>query len=220
VESSHAVSLLRRKEPHRWPAMGVLGRAVAERIGRPMAEADVVEVYSCFPSAVQVQQRALGLDLSAVPTVTGGMTFAGGPFNNFVYQAMVEVVGRLRAEPGAVGVVTTVSGLLTKPGIGAWSTRPDGRPPLVGDLASECQAATGVVDVAERLDSYEGEGTVVTYTVTYDGMDPVRTVALCDTPEGIRCVAVNDRAELAAQAIRHELIGASVRVGQGTFSLS
>ena len=110
VESSHAVSLLRRKEPHRWPAMGVLGRAVAERIGRPVAEAEVVEVYSCFPSAVQVQQRALGLDQSVVPTVTGGMTFAGGPFNNFVYQAMVEVVGRLRAEPGALGVVTTVSG--------------------------------------------------------------------------------------------------------------
>ncbi len=220
VESSHAVSLLRRKEPHRWPAMGVLGRAVAERIGRPIAEADVVEVYSCFPSAVQVQQRALGLDQSVVPTVTGGMTFAGGPFNNFVYQVMVEVVGRLRAEPGALGVVTTVSGLLTKPGIGAWSTRPDGRLPLVGDLASECQAATAVVDVAETLDSYEGDGTVVTYTVTYDGMDPVRTVALCDTPEGIRCVAVNDRAELAVHATGHELIGESVRVGQGTFSLS
>jgi acetyl-CoA C-acetyltransferase len=154
-----------------------------------------------------------------VPTVTGGMTFAGGPFNNFVYQAMVEVVGRLRAEPGALGVVTTVSGLLTKPGIGAWSTRPDGRPPLVGDLASECQAATGVVDVAETLDSYEGDGTVVTYTVTYDGMDPVRTVVLCDTPDGIRCVAVNDHAELALHATGHELIGERVRVGQGTFSL-
>jgi acetyl-CoA C-acetyltransferase len=185
-----------------------------------VAEADVVEVYSCFPSAVQVQQRALGLDLSAVPTVTGGMTFAGGPFNNFVYQAMVEVIGRLRAQPGAVGVITTVSGLLTKPGIGAWSTRPDGRPPLVGDLASECEAATGVVEVAGTLESYEGDGTVVTYTVTYDGTDPVRTVVLCDTPEGIRCVAVNDHAELAVHAAGHELIGETVRVGRGTFSLS
>jgi acetyl-CoA C-acetyltransferase len=219
VESSHAVSLLRRKDPHTWPAMGALGRAVSDRIGRPVGEADIVEAYSCFPAAVQVQQRALGLDLTVAPTVTGGMTFAGGPFNNFVYQAMVEAVGRLRADPGTLGVVTTVSGLLTKPGIGAWSALPDGRPPLVADLASECEAATGVVAVAETLDGYEGHGTIVTYTVTYDGMDPVRTVVLCDTPAGIRSVAVRDDPAVAGHATTHELIGQRVRLGGGSFDL-
>ena len=150
VQSSHAVSLLRRTEPHAWPAMGVLGRAVAGRIGRPVPEAEVLEVYSCFPAAVRVQQRELGLPLDAAPTVTGGMAFAGGPFNNFVLQAMVEVVARMRADPGALGVVTSVSGLLTKPGIGAWSARPDGRPPLVADLAVESEAATGVPTSSRR----------------------------------------------------------------------
>ena len=81
-------------------------------------------LYSCFPAAVRVQQRMLGLDRSTTPTVTGGMAFAGGPFNNFVLQSMVPVIRRLRAEPGALAVVTTVSGLLTKPGIGVWSATP------------------------------------------------------------------------------------------------
>ena len=40
LESSHAVSLLRRREPYAWPAMGVLGRAAAARIGRPVAEGE------------------------------------------------------------------------------------------------------------------------------------------------------------------------------------
>jgi len=212
LESGHAVSLLRRRAPHTWPAMEVLGNATARRLGRPVADADSVELYSCFPAAVRVQQRALGLAPSSTPTVTGGMAFAGGPFNNFVLQSMAAVTAVLRAEPGALGVVTTVSGLLTKPGIGAWSAVPDGQPPLVGDLGEAAAAATGTIDVVETLGGYQGGATVATYTVTYEGMVPTRTVAVCDTDDGRRCVAVVDDPDLAAHAVTTELIGARVRL--------
>ena len=64
----------------------------------PLDEVDHVELYSCFPAAVRVQQRELGLPHDGIPTVTGGMAFAGGPFNNFTYQATAAVVERLRAD--------------------------------------------------------------------------------------------------------------------------
>ncbi len=112
VESSDAVSLLRRVAPHTWPAMNLLGARAAERIGRPVADVDFAELYSCFPAAVRVQQRALGFGPETTPTVTGGMAFAGGPFNNFVYQATAAMVEKLRASPSSLGMVTTVSGLL------------------------------------------------------------------------------------------------------------
>ena len=217
IESSQAVSLLARTEPHRWPAMGVLGAAAAGRIGRPVAEAEVVETYSCFPAAVRVQQRELGLPTDGTPTVTGGMAFAGGPFNNFVYQATAAVAGRLRAEPGTLGVVTTVSGLLTKPGLAVWSAEPDGRGPLLGDLAVEAAAVTGVRDVVGTLDGYAGDARVVTYTVTPEGLQPARTVALCDTADGRRCVAFSDDRDLAGRAEEVELIGVPVVVADGTF---
>ena len=70
-------------------------------------EIEVVELYSCFPSAVRVQQRALGLPLDGTPTVTGGMAFAGGPFNNFVLQSMAAVVPLLRDGPDRLGCVMT-----------------------------------------------------------------------------------------------------------------
>jgi len=219
LESSQAVSLLARAEPHRWPAMGVLGAAAAEWIGRPVAEAEVVETYSCFPAAVRVQQRELGLPVDGTPTVTGGMAFAGGPFNNFVYQATAAVAGRLRAAPGTLGVVTTVSGLLTKPGLAVWSTEPDPRGPRLGDLAAEAADATGVVAVVPTLDGYDGDATVVTYTVTPDGLEPARTVVLCDTADGRRCVAFSDDRALAARAEEVELVGAPVAVAGGTFHL-
>jgi acetyl-CoA C-acetyltransferase len=130
---------------------------------------------------------------------------------------MVPVIHRLRAEPGAVGAVTTVSGLLTKPGLGMWTTRPDGQPPLVGDLGPEAEATTGVVEVVGELDGYDGGATVATYTVTYEGLDPVRTVAVCDTDDGRRCVAISDDADTAAWAVSHEPIGTRVDVHGGSF---
>jgi acetyl-CoA C-acetyltransferase len=220
LESSHAVSLLARRHLHRWPAMDVLGRAAASRIGRPVAEVETTEVYSCFPAAVRVQQRELGLDRAVAPTVTGGMAFAGGPFNNFVLQSMAAVIPRVRSDPGSLGMVTTVSGLLTKPGLGVWSAIPDGRPPVVADLALEAASVTEVVDVVESLDGYRGAASVATYTVTFDGLDPVRTVALCDTVDGRRCIAISDDPGVAARAVDSELIGTAVEANGGSLDLT
>jgi len=218
LESSHAVSVLCRQRIHAWPAMEVLGGSAAARLGRRIDEVEVVELYSCFPAAVRVQQRSLGLPLDGTPTVTGGMAFAGGPFNNAVLQSVAAVVPRLRATPEALGAVTTVSGLLTKPGLGVWSARPDGRPPLLSDLAYEAASATGVVEAVEDLEGYDGPGTVATYTVTYAEDDPVRVVAVCDTDDGRRCVSIREDPELATQACEQELIGTRVRIGRGTFT--
>jgi acetyl-CoA C-acetyltransferase len=217
LESSHAVSVLCRRRIGAWPAMGVLGGTAAARVGRRMDEVEVVELYSCFPSAVRIQQRELGLPLDGTPTVTGGMAFAGGPFNNAVLQSVAAVVPRLRAEPGVLGTVTTVSGLLTKPGLGVWSARPDGRPPLLSDLSYEVASATGVVDAVATLDGYEGPGTVATYTVTYDGAVPDRVVAVCDTDDGRRCVAFSEDPVLAAAVCAEELVGSAVQIGAGSF---
>ncbi|HWE71135.1 MAG TPA: hypothetical protein VG205_12255 [Acidimicrobiales bacterium] len=228
IESSQAVSLLRRARPHAWPAMGVLGRAAAARIGRPIADAELIEVYSCFPAAVRVQQRELELDGSGTPTLTGGMAFAGGPFNNYVLQATAAMAGVLRNQPDWLGVVTTVSGLLTKPGLAVWSSTPDGQAPLLGDRVEEASRVTGSIEVVESLEEYAGPATVVTYTVTPDGAGGAgapgldggsRTVVVGDTDDGRRCVAVSQDPAVAADAVSGELIGRTVGVKGGTFTL-
>jgi acetyl-CoA C-acetyltransferase len=223
IDANHSVSLSRRRHLHRWPAMEVLGRAAAAQIGRPLAEAEVLEVYSCFPSAVRVQQRELGLPLEGTPTVTGGMAFAGGPFNNFVYQSTAAVVPLLRERPGALGVVTTVCGLLTKPGLAVWSAEPDGQPPLLDDLAEAAAAATPTLEV---LDQHHGPATVASYTVTYDGTDPVRVVVVADVGAGDsgggdrqRCVAETKDPAVVAEVMQDGLIGAQIQVKELAFKV-
>ncbi|MGP8058819.1 MAG: acetyl-CoA acetyltransferase [Acidimicrobiales bacterium] len=217
IDAEHSVSLSRRRLLHRWPAMAVLGKAAAARIGRPLAEAEFIEVYSCFPAAVRVQQRELGLALDGTPTLTGGMAFAGGPFNNFVYQSTAMVVAAVRSTPGSLGVVTTVCGLLTKPGLAVWSTEPDGRPPLLDDLGPLAARATPEVTVVA---SHDGPATVATYTVTYDPatMAPARLAVLADTASGERCLAVADDPVLAAAATVDEFCGTTVDVRGTSFS--
>jgi acetyl-CoA C-acetyltransferase len=211
LDSSLAVSLSRRRQMHAWPAMTVLGDAAAQRIGRPLDEVEHVDLYSCFPSAVRVQQRALGLPRDGTPTITGGMAFAGGPFNNYVLQSTAAMADRLRAAPGELGLVTTVSGLLTKPGLAVWSTAP-GDEPLVGDFADEARAATDTVEV---VDAHEGDATVASYTVTYADGAPSRLVMIADLEDGSRCIAVGDDPALAARGLEEELIGTRIGVRGG-----
>ena len=149
LHCSSAVTLTARRHLHAWPAMGVLGRAAAARLGRPLREIALAELYSCFPVAVRVQQRELDLDQGATPTLTGGMAFAGGPFNHYVLLSTVTMGRRLRAVPGELGLVTTVSGMLSKPGLAVWSATPPADGGLVADLAAEADAATETRPVVE-----------------------------------------------------------------------
>src|SRR5207244_683430 len=73
------------------PALRAAGRAALE--GAEVAIDDVahLDLYSCFPSAVQIAGLELGIDVfdgARVPTVTGGLTFAGGPGNGYVTHAI------------------------------------------------------------------------------------------------------------------------------------
>jgi acetyl-CoA C-acetyltransferase len=209
LESSFSLAVPRRRDLHRWPAMEVLGDAAAAHLGAPLSEIELTEVYSCFPAAVRVQQRALRLPVDQAPTITGGEPFAGGPWNNFVLQATVAMIDRLRAAPGARGMVTTVSGFLNKPGLAVYSSTPGRAPLLVADLAEEARAATPTVDLAE---DHHGQATIAACTVSYDRTGAPQVIVLADTPEGTRALAVSSDPTIAERAVTEELIGSPVRI--------
>src|SRR5262245_55339374 len=209
LESSFSLPLSKRRHLHRWPAMEVLGRAAEAHLGHALSAIDLVELYSCFPAAVRVQQRALRLPVDGVPTITGGETFAGGPWNNFVLQTTAAMVERLRLQRDAKGLVSTLSGLVNKPGLAVYSTRPEPLPLLLGDLADEAERATPRV---ELISGYRGAARVAAYTVTYGNMDPIKCTIIADTPAGTRCMASCDDVALARRATREELIGTTVGV--------
>jgi acetyl-CoA C-acetyltransferase len=219
---SEAVTLTARRDLHEWPAMAGLGRTAAAHLGRPLAEVEIAEVYSCFPAAVRVQQRALGLDPEGTPTVTGGMSFAGGPFNNYVLGATAAVAELLRAKPSESGLVTTVSGMLSKPGLAVWSASPPAidQGPLLADMAGSPAVATPTREAA-TVDTPGGQGLVASFTVTYGGVEgaqPIRTAIVADLPDGTRTAATCEDATIARAALSTGLIGQTVHIAGTTFT--
>ena len=152
------------------------------------------------------------------------MTFAGGPFNHFVLQSLGVLGRRLRDEPAELGLVTTVSGMLSKPGLAVWGAAPpEGRGgALLADLAAEAVAATEIVPVVDVPPAEPTAARVVSFTVTYGGeagLEPVRTAIVADLPDGVRTAATCEDADTARLAVAEGLIGRAVSVKDTTFSL-
>src|SRR5690606_39160887 len=104
-------------------------RATVERLaGRRCAEATHVDLYSCFPSAVQIQANELGLATNGVTeralSLTGGMRFSGGPWCGYAMHGFAATVAALRDDPGALGLVSANGGAITTLVVTLLSTDP------------------------------------------------------------------------------------------------
>ena len=205
LESSHSLALSSRRELHRWPAMQVLGEVAAAHLGGPVSELDHIDLYSCFPAAVRVQHRELGLDPTGTHTITGGMPFAGGPFNHSTLWSTAAMARRLR-EDGGRGLVTNVSGLLTKPGLAVWGNEPVSSP-LIADLGAAADERT---ETLPAIVGYVGTATAQAATVVANA-DGMEVIVIAATPAGERCVA-RGATSLVASALAGELIGATVEI--------
>lgn len=210
VDSNHMVPLTERRAMDRSLGFARAGeRALAHaRVG--VADVAHLELYSCFPAAVQVQMRELGISPDRPLSVTGGMAVAGGPLNNFVLQAVARMTDVLRAEPGSVGMVNAVSGLLTKQGVSLWSSEPPPNPFAWRDVGDTVAADVETVEVHE---AGRGDGRIASYSVVHDGPRP-RTVLVVDLDAGGRAVVSESDAELADRGEQEELCGRRVHLDE------
>jgi acetyl-CoA C-acetyltransferase len=148
-----------------------------------------VDLYSCFPSAVRLAARAVGLDEDRDLTVTGGMSFAGGPWNNYVTHALATMVHRLRDHPGDLGLVSANGGLASKQSFGVYCSHP----PAAGFRLAHAQEEVDAVPGREVRGDHEGPVTVEAYTVMHDRSGvPVQAIAATLTAAGERAWATSD----------------------------
>jgi acetyl-CoA C-acetyltransferase len=211
---SHDTYLIgERDELHRSPAIRIGGRRVLEMAGLGVDDLDYVDLYSCFPSAVQVAARELGLstgDPARPLTVTGGLTFAGGPWNNYVTHSIATMAEVLRAQPGTRGLISANGGYLTKHSFGVYGTTPPATPFRWEDVQGEVDRAPTRMAHVE----WEGVGEVEAWTVPFDrDGKPERAFVAVRTPDGGRALALIDDAEAAAVMVAEDIAGAKVRVG-------
>jgi len=190
---------------HHSPAINLAWNAVSAHAGITLDEITCFDIYSCFPSAVQVACNAIGLsplDPRGV-TVTGGLPCFGGPGNNYSLHAIAEMVTTLRGPGGGAGPahgLVTANGLyLTKHSLGLYSTEPPKQPWADIDNGALQQP----IDAAPRLAlaaAPEGPATIESYTVGFGREGPRQGIVIARNDAGERVVAntANDAATLNA----------------------
>jgi acetyl-CoA C-acetyltransferase len=205
-----------RQELHRAPGFAQAGQLAFELAGIGVDDCAHVDLYSCFPVAVRVQAAELGLSPERPLTITGGMTFGGGPLNNYVLQSTAAMMATLRDDPGSFGLVTAVSGMITKQGVSIWSTEPSAAGYRSADVTESVAAAMPVV---ETVIAGEDDAAVCTYTVLYSEAAPSRAVVVAARSGGGRSVVVSTDPQVLTSMVTEEWCGRTVRIhADATFS--
>ncbi len=202
---------------HTSPAISSAGSLALGLAGTDIDEVSHLDIYSCYPSAVEIAIDALGISPDRQLTVYGGLAFAGGPWNNPVGHAIAAMVGVLREDAGSTGLVTANGGNVDKHAFGIYSTRPPSSGFRYGnpqESLDQLPAVTPVVD-------HSGEATIEAWTVIHDrDSAPEQAHAAFRTPEGHRTWALNSDPEVMAEMVTDDMADRVVIIdGAGNFEL-
>ncbi len=195
------------------PAIRLAGQEALALAGVGVDGVAHLDLYSCFPSAVQIAAAELGVGVDEADrplTVTGGLGFAGGPGNNYASHAVCSMVEALRSDPGSYGLVTSLGWFMTKHALGVYSSAP----PLDGFRWTSVQGAVDALPRRQVATDYQGVGTVESYTVSYerDGT-PAAGIVACLLPDGRRAWGTVDDSGAVKEMTGSEQCGRSVRLG-------
>ncbi len=182
TEADDTAFVSTRMDLHRSPPIRIAGTRVLELARKTISEVDHVDIYSCFPSAVLIAASELDIPEDCTLSVTGGLTFGGGPLNSYVLHSIARMAEVLREDRGSTGLVSANGGLLTNHAFGIYSTES----PTDGFCYENLQTQVDILPQREVVVKWEGPVTIEAYTVSYqDGKPHVGYVA-CLLDDGRR----------------------------------
>ena len=176
AENNHMMAVIQRPNLALSKGLQLAGEKTLEFMEQHNLTNPIYEIYSCFPLAVQQFIKVLNLDPFSKLTVTGAMPFGGGPLNNYMLHSTAQMIEKIREHPDKVGLVTGVSGMMTKQGICLWASEP-----ITEFMVQNVTAEAANNDQAVPMSSAAaGVAKVLGYTVIYEKKSPIRAVFYCE----------------------------------------
>jgi acetyl-CoA C-acetyltransferase len=203
-----------RHNYHSSPAMRIVARETLDMAGIGREAIDKFDIYSCFPSAVEIACSEMGIpeDDARGLTVTGGLPYFGGPGNNYVTHSIAQMMDEVRKAPGDKGMVTSNGNYVTKQSAGIYSTEPPTKPfapkhPALYQREIDSDKGPPVAAVAD------GPATIETYTVMHDRTGPSYAILFGRLDDGQRFIAnTPEDSGLLREMVERDMIGAAGRV--------
>jgi acetyl-CoA C-acetyltransferase len=158
---------------------------------------------------VEIAAAELGIPLERPLTVTGGLSFAGGPWNNYVMHSIATMAARLRDEPGTLGLVSANGGYITKHAFGVYSTEP----PAGGFRHGEPQAEVDALPRRVLDEAPDGEVAVETWTAMHDREgNPETGIVVGLLADGRRALGTVSDTDTLTALVTEDLAGRRARI--------
>jgi len=215
TELNNVWHVTQRSRLHDSPAITEAARLSLKQSGLHLSDIDIFDLYSCFPSQVEISRRALGMpeDDPRDLTVTGGLAFFGGPGNNYTMHAIASVVHLIRHNRRMKAMITANGWYNSKHAIGiygaeppdcAWEDRDD----------SDIQRAIDRQTLPEPVERADGTLTIEAYMIRYDkNGQPERATVIGRLHDGHRALADIDADIGELRNLEHiELVGKTAHV--------
>ena len=205
-ENNHMIGTLQRPKLYEQHGMQLAAKYILDVCQKLKIEPNFYDLYSCFPVAVQMFAESLNLNDYKKFTITGGMSFAGGPLNSYVLHSLAKMVSKIRKTKDSSGIVTGVSGMMTKQSYALLSSNP-----LMNfthkDFTEFAAKKEKPVEISSLID---GTGIVIGYTILNKTEENYKAVIFIDCSDNKRKLITSDDMSIIKSMENKEWVGKKV----------
>ena len=206
-ETNHMIGLIQRPQMTNPLGLRLAAEFILETAKKNKIFPTIYELYSCFPVAVQMFSQSLNLCDEINKTITGGMPFAGGPLNNYMLHASAQVLLKIRENTNEIGLITGVSGMMTKQSFAIW-----GKDPLMDFESKDVTKQSEKLEIAVPMsDQKKGKALVIGCTTIYEKQNSLRAVFYAEDSKGNRLVLISNDKNIIKQVEKEECIGLTAK---------
>ena len=209
------LNIIQRPQLHNSPAARKGSKLALEQAGLKLEEIDLFDIYSCFPSIVQIIRKEIGLSEndSRDLTVTGGLPYFGGPMSNYSMHSIITSVDLIRKNSSLKIMVVANGGFNTKQSFGIYGKKP---PVKLWDAREEEKIQKSILSKAlpNPIEKANGQLTVESYTIIYDRVGiPEHVIVIGHLENNQRTVAsVKGKPENLLKLEQNNFVGKSYPV--------
>ena len=203
-------NVTQRPHLHDSPAAREGSKIALDQAGLKLKDIDLFDIYSCFPSAVQIIKKEIGINDNDTRdlTITGGLPYFGGPWSNYSMHAIVTAVDLIRKNPSMKIMVVANGGYNTKQSFGIYGREPSIKS-WMESKESEVQQSILNNSLPEPVVKANGNFKIEVYTFLHerDGK-PKRGILIGHLENGFRtCAVIEAQPEVLLELEEINLVG-------------
>ena len=210
-ENNHMIAIQQRPKLYESLGMTYAANSINKMIERLDIKLDAYDLYSCFPAAIKMFTKSIGLDSEIPKRVTGSMPYAGGPLNSFVIHSTVKMIQKIRALEVKYGLITGVSGMMTKQSFCIWGKEYKEHF-IFDDVTERAKLDESPIELSNIS---EGKGEIIGYTIIEGSENAAKAVLYLDDEKKHRKVVSSMDKNFINLLTEEEWVGKTLRFKDG-----